>query len=595
MKERNIKMEVLTTKQQLQVFKRLMNYLKRYSKLIVLAFILVIFSVMTDLMGPLIQRNIIDNYVVVENFDMVQIGRLIAMYVLFSIIYSIIKYYSTLLFHKIGYMITKDIRMDVFSKLQGLGMRYFDQTPVGSIVSRVTNDTQAIQEMFIDVISVILTNVIVIIGIVFVMYRMNPFLASVIVLFIPIAIFFVWLYQKYSTKWYQLAREKNSQINTRLSESISGMKIIQEFNQQKRMIKEFSDLNDEYYEASIMNMKIDALLLSPVIHILTTIALAILLGYLGLVSFKGQVIVGTAMAFVELIYRLFDPLFQIMDRLSIYQQALVSSERVFKVMDHSEVTPQQNSEANATLKAGKIEFKNVTFSYDGRNNVLKNISFTVNPGETIALVGHTGSGKSSIINVMMRFYEFYEGDILIDDVSIRDYPIEALRKKMALVLQEPFIFHGNINENIRLLNDSISDEAIIEACKLVQADTFINELDEGYNSHVIEGGAAFSTGQKQLLSFARAIVNDPKVLILDEATANIDTETEGLIQEGLRRIREGRTTIMIAHRLSTIKDAHQILVLEDGFIKEAGNHDSLMKEKGLYYGMVELQNSAMDQ
>lgn len=587
-------METLTPKQQLAIFKRLMGYLKRYHKIIVLAFILIGLGVGTDLMGPLIQKTIIDDYVVIENFDMPVIAKWIGLYIFLSVVHSILKYYGTLYFHKIGNVITKDIRLDLFKSLQGLGMRYFDQTPVGSIVSRVTNDTEGIREMFIHVISVILTNVVVIIGIVIVMYRLNALLATIFVMFIPVAIFFVWVYQKYSTKYYQMAREKNSQINTRISESISGMKIIQEFNQQKRMIKEFSQLNNEYYEASYMNMKIDALLLSPVIHILTMIAIAILLSYTGLQSFNGQVIVGTTMAFVELIYRFFDPLFQIMDRLSIYQEALVSSERVFRIIDHQEVTPQQNEGADAEMKDGKIEFKNITFSYDGKNNVLKDVSFTVNPGETIALVGHTGSGKSSIINVMMRFYEFYEGDILIDDVSIKDYPIETLRNKMALVLQEPFIFYGNVKDNIRLMNDEISDAAIIKAARLVQADKFISELEDGYDAHVIEGGASFSVGQKQLLSFARAIVNDPKVLILDEATANIDTETEGLIQEGLRRIREGRTTIMIAHRLSTIKDAHKILVLEDGEIKEAGNHDELMGLKGLYFAMVELQNNAMD-
>lgn len=587
-------MELLTHKQQIAVFKRLMRYVKKYSKQIIFAFVLVGFAVATDLMGPLIQRNIIDNYVVIENFDMPSIGRLILFYIVFSLIHSVLKYYGTLYFHRVGNKITQDIRNEIFEKLQGLGMRYFDQTPIGSIVSRVTNDTEGIQDMFIHVISVILTNIVVIIGIVFVMFRLNALLASIVVLFIPISIGFVWLYQKYSTKYFQLVREKNSQINTRLSESISGMKIIQEFNQQKRMIKEFSKLNDEYYDASIMNMRIDALLLSPVIHVLTMIAISILLTYAGMSSFKGEIIVGTAMAFMELIYRLFDPLFQIMDRLSIYQQALVSSDRVFKVMDHEEVTPQQNPHANAEIQAGKIEFKDVSFSYDGKNYVLNDISFRVNPSETIALVGHTGSGKSSIINVMMRFYEFYKGDIYIDDVPIRDYPLESLRKKMALVLQEPFIFYGNVKDNIRLMNSEITDAQIVEAAKLVQADRFINQLEDGYDSHVIEGGASFSTGQKQLLSFARAIVNDPRVLILDEATANIDTETEGLIQEGLKRIREGRTTIMIAHRLSTIKDANHILVLEDGYIKEAGDHEKLMAKKGLYYAMVELQNSAME-
>lgn len=286
-------------------------------------------------------------------------------------------------------------------------------------------------------------------------------------------------------------------------------------------------------------------------------------------------------------------MFQIMDRLSIYQQAIVAADRVYTIMDHEEVTPRQNEGAHATISNAKIEFRNVSFSYDGVHKVLNDISFIVNPGETLALVGHTGSGKSSIINVMMRFYEFFEGDILIDDVSIKDYPIENLREKMGLVLQEPFIYYGTINDNIRLLNKSISDEAIKDAAEFVQADTFINKLEKQYETLVIEEGSAFSTGQKQLLAFARAIVVDPKILILDEATANIDTETEGLIQKGLEKIRAGRTTLMIAHRLSTIRDADQIIVLDKGRIIEQGNHDSLMDDEGVYYGMIELQRNAM--
>ncbi|NMB18505.1 MAG: ABC transporter ATP-binding protein [Erysipelothrix sp.] len=589
-----MKDRVLTPKEQLNVFKRLMGYLKDYRKLLVYAFLFTIFSVGFDLIGPLIQRNIIDNYIVVENFAMDEIMRLMALFILFALLNALFKYFGNLNFHKVGNHITQDIRMDVFEKLQVLGMCYYDQTPVGSIVSRVTNDTEGIQDMFIHVISVILVNVIKIVGILFVMFRLNRFVASIIVIFIPISILFVYFYQKYSTQYYQLVRERNSDINTKLSESISGMKIIQEFNQQERMIKEFSKLNEEYYEASIMNMKIDALLLSPIIHILTMMAIAILLIYAGLTSLNGVVIVGTVLAFVDLIYRLFDPLFQIMDRLAIYQQALVSSSRVFKLMDEETLAPVQNSGAIARVEFGKIEFRNVSFSYDGKHEVLKNISFVVEPGETLAIVGHTGSGKSSLINVMMRFYDFYEGEILIDDVSILDYPIEELRNRIALVLQDPFIFYGTVNDNVRLSDSKISDRAIQKACELVQADRFIDKLPKGYESLVSEGGTSFSEGQKQLLSFARAIVDDPKILILDEATANIDTETESLIQEGLQRIRENRTTLMIAHRLSTIKDANQIIVLDQGEIKEFGTHQELILQNGLYKAMVDLQNSAIE-
>lgn len=584
----------LPLKKQIKVVKRLLKQLKAYKKDIVIAFILIFVGVTFNLMSPLIQKIMVDDYILKNNFDIKMLSILIGLFVLSSATHTVLNYLGTIRFHKIGNKIVKTIRIELFEKLQTMGMRYFDQTPVGSIVSRVTNDTEAIQEMFSQVLSVLLVNLVLIVGILAMMFYLNATLAIICIIFLILAFSFVFIYQKVSTKYYQKAREKNSEINTRLSESISGMKIIQEFNQQKRMIKEFSDINEGYYGASVMNIKLDGLLLSPVIHVITSMALASMLYISGIEAIRdGTIMVGSIMAFIELIYRLFDPVFQIMDRLAIYQQAIVASDRVYTIMDHQEHTPQQDADASNLITNAKIEFKNVTFSYDGVNNVLKDISFVVNPGETLALVGHTGSGKSSIINVMMRFYEFFEGDILIDDVSIRSFPIEELRKKMGLVLQDPFIYYGTINDNIRLRNKSITDQAIKEACEFVQVDSFIQTLDGKYDFQVVEDGAAFSTGQKQLLAFARAIVVDPKILILDEATANIDTETEGLIQEGLERIRQGRTTLMIAHRLSTIKDANLIIVLDQGCIVEKGNHEELMKHQGLYYGMIQLQNSNM--
>jgi ATP-binding cassette subfamily B protein len=291
------------------------------------------------------------------------------------------------------------------------------------------------------------------------------------------------------------------------------------------------------------------------------------------------------------VQQFFNPMTNMMDFLSIFQDGVVAGSRIIHILDHEELTPQQNPGANAEIKEAKIEFRNVSFSYDGKTNVLNNISFVANPGETVALVGHTGSGKSSIINVLMRFYEFYDGQILIDDVDIKDYPMKELREKMGLVLQDAFMFYGDIASNIRLLNKDITDEQIIEAAKFVQADKYINTLPNKYHAKVIEGGTSFSSGQRQLISFARTIVTDPKILVLDEATANIDTETENLIQVGLEKMRSGRTTIAIAHRLSTIKDANLILVLEKGNIVERGNHDQLIEHEGLYYDMYRLQNS----
>lgn len=583
--------EVITGREQMQVLKRLMGYLNPYRGALLFAILTLLAATVFSLLGPIVIKNIVDTAFGKDHVNMDLIYKNITIYAGVILIYSVFRYLYVYQFKKIGNKVTQDLRVAVYEKLQSMGMRYFDQTPSGSIVSRVTNDTESVMEMLNDVVSVIVSSVIIIICILVTMFILDATMALICLLFLPVAILIIYLYQKFSTRYYLIARERLSQLNTRLAESISGMNIIQLFVQQKRISKEFEDTNREYYEASMRNTRLDGILLAPTIHLLTSLALAILILNTGLRALTTVVSVGTVTAFIEYIYRYFDPMFQIMDRLAIFQQAVVSAYRVFMVLDHEEVAPSQNPGANAVIEDAKIEFKDVTFSYDGKNNVLKNISFTVNPGETIALVGHTGSGKSSIINVMMRFYEFYEGEVLIDGKSIKDYPMDELRAKTGLVLQDPFMFYGTIADNVRLKNKSITDREIQDACEFVQADTFVNQLTDGYEHRVIERGSSFSTGQKQLLAFARTIVTNPKILILDEATANIDTETESLIQEGLERIRRGRTSIAIAHRLSTIKDANKILVLDKGRIVEQGTHDELIVLKGNYFAMYQLQQS----
>lgn len=581
--------QTLSFKQQVAVLKRLLRYVKPLKATLSIGFFFSLLATIADLIGPIIMKELIDKQLRQEFLNFSPITLYIILYAIANLAYAFFRYFQIINFHKIGYKITEDLRNDIFAKLQSLGMRYFDQTPAGSIVSRVTNDTDAIQDMFNNIISILLSSIISFIGIIITMFILNVKLTLICLAFVPVAIFIIYLYQKYSTQFYMLAREKLSQLNTKLSESISGMGIIQIFNQEKRLSKEFAKINDDYYKASIKNIQLDGLLLAPIINLLASFALAAVFGYMGFESFQSVVSTGLMVAFIEYIYKFFSPIQQIMERLAIYQQAIVAGSRVFKIIDHQELVPEQNNKEDCIVEHGKIEFKNVTFSYDGQNNVLNDISFSVDPGETIALVGHTGSGKSSIINVMMRFYEFFEGDILIDGHSIKDYKIEELRSTIGLVLQDPFLFYGTIADNIRLQNKTITDQQIIDACEFVQADSFINQLEDGYQHKVIERGASFSTGQKQLLAFARTIVTDPKILVLDEATANIDTETESLIQEGLERIRKGRTTIAIAHRLSTIKDANMILVLDKGNIIEQGTHSELLDKKGTYYTMYQLQ------
>ena len=583
--------EVISTHEQLQVLKRLMRYLKPYRIALVLAISTLLIATVFSLLGPIVIKNTVDVAFAKNDVDINLIYKNLSIYTGVILLYAVFRYLYVYQFKKIGNKVTQDLRVNVYEKLQSLGMRYFDQTPSGSIVSRVTNDTESIMEMLNDVVSVIISSVVIILCILVAMFLLDSTMALVCLLFLPVSLLIIYLYQKFSTRYYLIARERLSQLNTRLAESISGMNIIQLFVQQKRIAREFENTNEEYYEASMRNTRLDGILLAPTIQLLISLALAILILNTGFKSLTTVVSVGTVTAFIEYIYRYFEPMFQIMDRLAIFQQAIVSAYRVFMVLDHEEVAPFQNAGANGVIGDAKIEFKKVTFSYDGENNVLKNISFVVNPGETIALVGHTGSGKSSIINVMMRFYEFYDGEVLIDGKSIKDYPITELRSKIGLVLQDPFMFYGSIADNVRLKNKKITCEEIQDACEFVQADTFIKQLTDGYEHRVIERGASFSTGQKQLLAFARTIVTNPKILILDEATANVDTETESLIQEGLEKIRRGRTTIAIAHRLSTIKDANKILVLDKGQIIEAGTHEELIALKGNYYAMYQLQQS----
>lgn len=586
--------EYLTSKEQYKVLLRLLKYTKPFKKSMFIAFSIVFVGVVADILRPFIIKNIIDTYFQEIPIVMSGVIMLLSLYAAVTVIYAVTSYLQIYHFHRIGYRITQQLRIDVFNKLQDLGMRYFDQTPAGSIVSRVTNDTDAIQEMLNNVLSVVISSVILIIGIIIAMLIMDPILTIFCLVFLPVGVGIMYLYQKFSTKFYQIAREKLSELNTKLSESISGMNIIQIFNQEKRLAKEFEEINDEYYQAGLKNVHLDGLLLAPIVHLLIAFALAGIFGVAGFQSFHGFVSTGVIIAFTDYVYKFFEPMFQITERLAMYQQAIVASDRIFKILDHEELVPKQEENANARITDAKIEFKNVSFSYDGKNEVLSDISFVVNPGETIALVGHTGSGKSSIINVMMRFYDFHKGEILIDGKSIREYPMEHLRDKTGLVLQDPFMYYGTINDNVRLLNKNITNEEIIDACKFVQADSFIEKLSEGYEHQVIERGAAFSTGQKQLLVFARTIVTNPKILILDEATANIDTETESVIQDSLNKIKQGRTTIAIAHRLSTIKDANKILVLDKGKVIESGNHQELIDKKGVYYDMYQLQKSGIE-
>ena len=574
---------------QWRVFKRLMSYLKPYKFLTVLALALLLLTTVVRSVIPLIASYFIDHFLT----DMNQTAMLILVgYYLMYVLQTIIQYLGNFYFARVSYSVVRDIRRDAFANMEKLGMAYFDQTPAGSIVSRLTNDTEAISDMFSGILSSFISAIFIFTVTLLTMLRLNAVLTGWVAIFLPFIFILVNLYRKKSVAVIEKTRALLSDINSKLSESIEGIRIIQSFSQEDRLKDEFEAINEEHVLYANRSMALDSLFLRPAMSLLKLLAYAILMAYFGFRGMEIGISAGLMYAFIQYVNRLFDPLIEVTQNFSTLQTSMVSAGRVFDLIDERQYEPEQKN-SEATVQAGNIEFKNVSFSYDGERQILDNISFKVNQGETIAFVGSTGSGKSSIINVFMRFYEFQSGEVLLDGVDIREYPKEELRRNIGLVLQDPFLYHGTIKSNIKMYQD-ISDEAVQAAAAFVDADQFIQKLPEKYETKVTERGSSFSTGQRQLLAFARTVASQPKILILDEATANIDSETETIVQESLKKMRQGRTTIAIAHRLSTIQDANCIYVLDKGKIIESGSHDELLSQKGTYYRMYQLQAGMME-
>ncbi|PLT28146.1 ABC transporter ATP-binding protein [Peribacillus deserti] len=584
----------LNGKEQRKVLMRLLSYAKPHKKIIFIAFFCLLMMTLGNIFSPIIIKIFIDDYLTPKNLDRSSLIGLGAAYLGIQAAMVFFLYFQLLKFQQIALSIIQQLRIDIFSKVQTLGMKFFDKTPGGSLVSRITNDTEAIKDMFVSVISTFIQSAFQLTGIFIAMFALNVKLAFFCLVILPVIFLVMKAYRKYSSIYYLDMRERLSQLNAKINETLQGMSIIQVLRQERRLRKEFEEVNDKHFNAGMKNIKVDGLLLRPAIDLIYALALIIVLSFFGITSFNSPVEIGVIYAFINYIDRFFEPLNQVMMRLSLFQQAIIAGHRVFKIMDDTELAPGQNVQGFHSIEDGAVEFKNVSFSYDGKRDVLKNISFTARRGETVALVGHTGSGKSSIINLMMRFYEFDRGEILIDGVSIKDYTDTELRKQMGLVLQDAFLFYGTVKDNIRLHNPAITDQDIREAAQFVQAHTFIDKLPGTYDHEVVERGSTFSSGQRQLIAFARTIAANPKILVLDEATANIDTETEEAIQFALEKMRKGRTTIAIAHRLSTIQDADQILVLHQGEIVERGTHQELLAQQKLYYKMYLLQNGLAD-
>ncbi|NQN50332.1 ABC transporter ATP-binding protein [Streptococcus suis] len=580
----------MSKKETPNVFWRLISYVKPYLFLTIAALSFLLLTTVIRSIVPLLASYFIDNYInQVSDGILLVLGAYFGLYVL----QMLFQYIGNFWFAKVSYSVVRDIRQDAFSKMESLGMAYFDQTPSGSIVSRLTNDTESISEMFSGILSSFISALFVVVVTLYTMFALDWKLASTMVFFLPIIFMLVNLYRKKSAPVVVKTRSLLSQINSKLAESIEGVRIIQAFGQEKRLADEFEEINQEHLVYASRSMALDSLFLRPALSLVKILAYAFIMTYFGMDWSDASISAGLIYAFIQYANRLFDPLLEVTQHFSTLQTSMVSAGRVFTLMDQTIEEPKQEN-TGAKIENGNIVFENVTFSYDGKRKILDKVSFEVKKGQTIAFVGATGSGKSSIINVFMRFYEFQSGRILIDGQDIRQFSTEELRSNIGLVLQEPFLYHGTIESNIKMYQD-ISQSEIEEAARFVDAAPFIESLPDGYQQVVTERGASFSTGQRQLLAFARTMASKPKILILDEATANIDSETEQTVQHSLEKMRKGRTTIAIAHRLSTIQDADCIYVLDKGKIIEAGSHEALLALKGTYHRMYELQAGQLAQ
>jgi len=570
------------------VLRRMLHYVWPHKKVLALAFVLLFIGTAANVLPPILIKVFIDRFLSPHRFPEGPLIELGAAYMGLYVLTAGLSLWQLVLFQGTALKIIQQLRIDVFAKVQTLGLAFFDRTPTGQLVSRITNDTEAIKDMYVNVMSSFVQNTVLLIGILLSMFILNPVLGGFCALFLPIVVLIMYVYRRVSSRIFHTARHRLSLLNAKLSESLQGMYIVQALRQQDRLRKEFGHINNAYRQSRLANIKNNSFFTRPLIDVVYLLGLMLVLGYFGVRSLGGAVDIGTLYVFVNYLERFFEPVNDMMQRLNSFQQASVASQRVFRLLDEDSPAPAQVGSGNPTINDGLVTFENVSFSYDGVTDVLRNVSFTAKPGQTVALVGHTGSGKSTIANLLLRFYPVTRGSISIDGVYLDQFSDDELRKRVGLVLQDSFLFVGTVMSNIRLGND-LSDEQVQAAARFVQADRFIQRLPHGYDEPLGERGATLSSGERQLLAFARTMAIDPRILVLDEATASIDTETEEAIQEALGRMRRGRTTIAIAHRLSTIQDADLILVLHHGEIVERGTHQSLLALQGLYHKMFLLQ------
>lgn len=564
-----------------------MQYALAYKFRILGALLILCCAVGAELGGPFIAKTIIDKHLTGGERDMAPVLRLLALYIGLLLTASVCNFIQAYTLQSTALRIIKNMRMDLMRHIQRIPLRYFDNTPIGQVVSRIANDTEAIRDLFMSFMATFVVSTVHLTGVFVALFILDVRLALVCLLLIPIFALIMKIHLKYSKIFISIMRTRLSDMNAMINETISVMPIIQAFRREKVTIEEFEALNKDRYVNQLKQFRVFGLSSRNAVGTIGSLVTAMVIWYFGRQSLQTAISFGVFYAFIDYLGRIYQPVIGIFEQLINAQRAFVSAEKVFTILD---MNGEEVSDAEREPRPeGNVRFGNVSFAYNPGEYVLKGISFEARKGETVALVGHTGSGKSSIMNLLLGFYEPNEGTITIDGRDVRTLSKQALRKHMGIVLQDPFLFAGDIKFNVSLYNEKIDLEKVKSALREVGASTFVEQLPHGYDEPVVERGSTLSAGQRQLISFARALAFDPAILILDEATASIDSETEGLIQRALKVVSEGRTTFVIAHRLSTIRDADQILVLHRGEIVERGNHEALMALQGRYYKMYQLQ------
>lgn len=574
-----------------RLMKRLLVYLKPYKKEVAVSFVLILLSAGVRLLSPYLTKIAIDQYIVIGDLN----GLLkIAIYLVGVIVAEFwISYFEEYIMLMVGQRIMYDMRVQIFSHLQKLHVGFFDKNPVGRLMTRVMGDVEALNELFASGIVGIFGDLFSLLGIMVAMFALNWKLALVTFTVLPFVFMATLYFQLTSRRAYREARKQLARLNAYMQECLVGMSTIQLFVQEKRSFRRYDEINRSYLKANLRSIQAMALF-QPLIEVTGSLATAMIIWYGGGQILKDVLTLGTLVAFIQYGQRFFFPIRDLTEKYNVLQAAMASSERIFQLLDTPPLISEKPDSVQIDQLEGNIEFRNVWLAYNPDEYVLKGISFKVDKGEKVAIVGATGAGKTSIINLLCRFYDIQKGEILIDGVDIRDIKLEQLRRSIGVVQQDTFLFSGTIAGNIRLGHSEISDEALVHAAKDVHAHEFIAQLTGEYKAEVKERGATLSVGQKQLIAFARALAYNPQILILDEATSSIDTETELLIQDALKRLMLGRTSIVIAHRLSTIQNADKIMVMHKGEIREIGDHNSLLKQRGIYYRLYQLQYKAQE-